>query len=238
MHYVERTIEINAPVERVFDSFSDFESYPRWMKNVAEVRFTSRSHTHWVAETPDGEGVEWEAETTAFEPDHRIAWQSVAGDIRTVGEVVLEETSEATTLLKMVIGYDRDDFERDTRLALALGKNPARQLEDNLDRLTDNLERRGTKRNSRDELAARERPPRRRYEQKNSVQADRGPRPEPQHEWHYAMTPWERERERHRDDPPMPIEDSSRFLRRGVDKLMDNAPSGRWNDSDEKYRRR
>ena len=42
MERVERFVEIDAPVEVVFDRLSDFESFPRWMRNIREVR-------RWVA---------------------------------------------------------------------------------------------------------------------------------------------------------------------------------------------
>ncbi|HEX8708089.1 MAG TPA: SRPBCC family protein, partial [Pyrinomonadaceae bacterium] len=96
MQRTERFIEINAPVERVFDLFSDFESFPRWMKNIREVRRTGRRYTRWAADAPLGSSVEWEAQITAFEPDRRIAWQSVRGDINTDGEVVFQESRRGT----------------------------------------------------------------------------------------------------------------------------------------------
>src|SRR5215210_4314693 len=105
MHITEKRIEIRAPVGRVFDLFSDFESFPRWMENIREVRYTGRRYTRWAAEAPLGTEVEWEAETTRFEPDHRIAWRSVRGDVDTEGEVFFEETERGTTLLRVVLGY-------------------------------------------------------------------------------------------------------------------------------------
>ncbi|MBD0372182.1 MAG: SRPBCC family protein [Pyrinomonadaceae bacterium] len=34
MQTVEKAIEIDAPIERVFDLFSDFENFPRWMRHI------------------------------------------------------------------------------------------------------------------------------------------------------------------------------------------------------------
>jgi uncharacterized membrane protein len=151
MRYSERTIEINAPPERVFDLVSDFEDYPRWMANITEVRYTGRRHTRWVVDSRYGESVAWEAETIAFEPDHRVAWQSVRGDIRTDGEVIIEETRRGTTWLRVVIGFEAEDARDDEAFRTALGDNPGRQLEENLERLTYLAEGRRRRRPSREE---------------------------------------------------------------------------------------
>ena len=134
MHIVEKRIEIRAPVERVFDLFSDFESFPRWMKNIKEVRYTGRRYTKWAAEAPLGTEVEWEAETTVFEPDHRIAWRSVRGDVDTEGEVVFEETRRGTTLMRVVLGYALPAGRLGEMVARLFGKDPERQLENDLQR--------------------------------------------------------------------------------------------------------
>src|ERR687896_228119 len=107
MQRVQRFAEIDAPVEIVFDRFSDFESVPRWMRNINRVRRTGRRTSRWVCETAMPElYAEWDAEVTVFEPDRRIVWRSVRGDIRTDGEAVFSTTPYGTTLLRLVIGYD------------------------------------------------------------------------------------------------------------------------------------
>lgn len=157
MHIVEKRIEIRAPVERVFDLFSDFESFPRWMKNIKEVRYTGRRYTKWTAEAPLGTEVEWEAEMTRFEPDHRIAWRSVRGDVDTEGEVVFEETRRGTTLVRVVLGYALPAGRLGEMVARLFGTDPERQLEDDLQRFAAVAEgRRRSARRDRDEDEQRE----------------------------------------------------------------------------------
>jgi uncharacterized membrane protein len=132
MRYSERSIEIDAPVERVFDLFSDFESFPRWMQNLAEVRQLGLQHTHWVVDLPYGGSAEWEAVLTAFEPDHRVAWRSVRGDVRTECEAIFEQTRSGSTLLRVLLGYD-PDLSTEEVLRGAFGDHPGRQLEDDLE---------------------------------------------------------------------------------------------------------
>lgn len=134
MQRTEKIIEINAPVERVFDLFSDFESFPRWMSHIKEVRYTGRRYTRWKAEAPLGSSVEWEAETTAFEPDRRISWRSVRGDVETEGEVVFQETGHGTTLMRVRLGYDPPAGRLGAALARLFGTNPEEQLEEDLER--------------------------------------------------------------------------------------------------------
>lgn len=142
MQRTEKVIEINAPVERVFDLFSDFESFPRWMSHIKEVRYTGRRYTRWTAEAPLGTSVEWEAETTRFEPDHRIAWRSVRGDVETEGEVVFQETSRGTTIVRVRLGYDPPAGRIGALVARLFGTNPEQQLEEDLERFAEVVESR------------------------------------------------------------------------------------------------
>ncbi|HEX8143476.1 MAG TPA: SRPBCC family protein [Pyrinomonadaceae bacterium] len=142
MQRTEKVIEINAPVERVFDLFSDFESFPRWMSHIKEVRYTGRRYTRWTAEAPLGSSVEWEAETTRFEPDRRIAWRSVRGDIETEGEVIFQETSRGTTLVRVMLGYDPPAGRLGALVARLFGTNPEEQLEEDLERFAEVVEAR------------------------------------------------------------------------------------------------
>ncbi|HYY56816.1 MAG TPA: SRPBCC family protein [Pyrinomonadaceae bacterium] len=146
MQRTEKTIEINAPVERVFDLFSDFESFPRWMSHIREVRYTGRRYTRWTADAPLGSSVEWEAETTHFEPDRRIAWRSVRGDVDTEGEVVFQETSRGTTLVRVVLGYDPPAGRFGAMVARLFGSNPEQQMEEDLERFASVAEERETRR--------------------------------------------------------------------------------------------
>src|SRR4051812_4346672 len=132
MRYSERSIEIDAPVERVFDVFSDFESFPRWMQNLAEVRQTDQRHTHWIVDLPYGGSAEWESVLTSFEPDHRIALRSVRGDVRTEYEAIFEETRNGSTLLRVLLGYD-SDLSSEEVLRGVFGDHPGRQLEEDLE---------------------------------------------------------------------------------------------------------
>src|SRR5215210_5131803 len=158
MQRTEKVIEINAPVERVFDLFSDFESFPRWMSHIKEVRYTGRRYTRWTAEAPLGSTVEWEAETTRFEPDHLIAWRSVRGDVETEGEVVFQGTEHGTTLLRVMLSYNPPAGRLGALVARLFGNNPEEQLEEDLERFADVVEsrrrrRRGRRRDYDDERA-------------------------------------------------------------------------------------
>ncbi len=109
-----------------------------------------RRDTHWIAESETGRHLEWESETTIFEPDHRIAWRSFRGAVDTDGEVVLEELALRKTLVHMVVGYD---VRGHRELGLHIfGRQPVRQLEEDLRRLK-RIAERGPGRRSEDDVS-------------------------------------------------------------------------------------
>src|SRR5947209_18005083 len=107
MHRADKYIEINAPIERVFDFFCDFENIPRWMDNIKSVEQQGRRYSHWIAEAPFGNDVEWDTQLIDYQQDRRVVWRSIDGDVDTECEATFEKTRRNTTLLHVGLGYER-----------------------------------------------------------------------------------------------------------------------------------
>jgi uncharacterized membrane protein len=133
MERVEKEIEINAPIGIVFDLYSDFEKFPEWMKSLKEVRRVDERHTRWTANAPLM-NVEWEAETTAFEPNRRIAWRTVRGDVEMDGDVTFEETEGGATRMHISLGYEPPAGRLGSLIAHLLGSDPEQQIDEELKR--------------------------------------------------------------------------------------------------------
>jgi uncharacterized protein YndB with AHSA1/START domain len=157
MQRIERFVEIDAPVEQVFDRFSDFENFPRWMRNIREVRLTGRGVTHWVSETalPDL-FAEWDAEITVFEPDRRVVWRSVRGDIDADGEAVFSVTPEGLTHLRVVLGFDTPLGHSGPEASRFFGVHLGHQLEEDLRHFRGLVERERAARRGRREDGRRD----------------------------------------------------------------------------------
>src|SRR4051794_35720169 len=134
MERTEKSIEINAPVDAVFDIYSDFENFPRWMRHIKEVRHTGENYTRWTADAPLGTNVEWESEMTAFEPNRRIAWQTVRGDVEMKGEVTFEESGRGTTMMRVALAYKPPAGHLGTLVAKLFGNDPEEEIDEELDR--------------------------------------------------------------------------------------------------------
>lgn len=75
---IESTIRVNAPVRTVYNQWTQFEEFPRFMEGVKEIRQLDDSHVHWIAEVA-GKEKHWDAEITEQIPDQRVAWRSMSG---------------------------------------------------------------------------------------------------------------------------------------------------------------
>ena len=76
------------------------------MKNIKSVEKRPDGSTHWVMDGPLGKKVEWDAETTMFEPNKRIAWHSREGSaIKTSGQVTFVELGTGQTQVNLTIQW-------------------------------------------------------------------------------------------------------------------------------------
>src|SRR5258706_10864204 len=78
METIDKTIEVSAPINRVYNQWTQFEEFPKFMEGVEQVKQVDDRHLHWVASI-GGATREWDAEILEQVPDQRIAWRSTSG---------------------------------------------------------------------------------------------------------------------------------------------------------------
>ncbi|MFP5393247.1 MAG: SRPBCC family protein [Gammaproteobacteria bacterium] len=132
---IERSIRIEASPEQVYDLWSRYENFPRFMKNVVEVRDLGGIRSHWVVKGPAGTHYEWDSILTEQSRPDRLAWQSAPGsEIEQYGEVRLEEVRGGTRAT-VRLSYHPPAGAAGQAIAALVGSDPARQLEEDLQRM-------------------------------------------------------------------------------------------------------
>jgi uncharacterized membrane protein len=104
MERIEKTIEVNCPVRVVYNQWTQFEEFPKFMAGVKEVKQLDDTHVHWHAEVW-GQDKEWDAEITEQIPDERISWKSTSGAY-TAGTVRFEPVGPDRTLVRLLMAYE------------------------------------------------------------------------------------------------------------------------------------
>src|SRR5436309_2796914 len=125
---VEKSITINAPVDKVYGMWTDFENFPRFMKHVESVHRGGNNRIHWKAQIGPITK-EWEAEIQAMVPNRSVTWHSTSG-AENAGAITLSERGNITEM-HVVISYDPNWFET---LGEAVTKTLARDVEEDLER--------------------------------------------------------------------------------------------------------
>jgi uncharacterized protein (TIGR02271 family) len=132
------SIEVNAPLRAVYNQWTQFEEFPRFMEGVEEVRQEDRKRLFWRAKI-GGKVKEWEAEITEQVPDQRIAWESVDGSSNS-GTITFEKIDADRTRVNATLGYEPEGLLEKTGDALGI---PSGRIEEDLKRFRDYIEERG-----------------------------------------------------------------------------------------------
>ncbi len=138
---IEKTLRIDVSPEQVYDLWANYENFPRFMNNVLEVRDLGGIRSHWVVKGPAGTRFEFDSILTERNRPERLAWQSAPGaEIEQYGEVRIEEVrggSRATVRLS----YRPPAGAAGETFAELVGRDPQRQLDEDLQRMKSLLER-------------------------------------------------------------------------------------------------
>jgi len=137
----ERTIDIAASPEVVFDVWSRYENFPHFMSHVTEVRDLGENRSHWIVQGPGGIDVEWNAVLTSAERPHRLAWHSEPdASVDHEGTVLLEPLGEGTRAT-VRMSWRPPAGSAGKALAVLTGTDPQSALEDDLHRMKEFIER-------------------------------------------------------------------------------------------------
>ncbi len=138
MATIEKSIDVEVPVQRVYDQWTQFEQFPMFMEGVQDVRQIDDRHVLWRAEIM-GRVKEWRAEITEQVPDQRVAWTSRSGT-PTAGVVTFHRLGPARTRVMLQLAYEPEGLVEKT--ANVLGTVTAR-VEGDLRRFKSFIETRG-----------------------------------------------------------------------------------------------
>ncbi|HEY3246485.1 MAG TPA: SRPBCC family protein [Phycisphaerae bacterium] len=137
---IQKTINVAAPVERVFEFWSSYDNFPRFMAHVREVRsFDGRSH--WTVSGPAGIPIEFDTVLTRFVPYQSLAWKSVPGSpIRHAGVVNFQANPDGGTRVDIKMSYNPPAGALGHAIATLFGSDPKRAMDEDLVRFKSLIE--------------------------------------------------------------------------------------------------
>jgi uncharacterized membrane protein len=78
MSTIEKSITVKKPVTTVYNQWTQFESFPKFMEGVEEIAQIGDRRQRWQTNI-GGKKEQFDAEITEQIPDKRIAWHSISG---------------------------------------------------------------------------------------------------------------------------------------------------------------
>ena len=108
MTFIDRTIQIAADVRDVYQAWTAFAEYPKFMETIETVTVGQDDRLHWVAIVED-DTFEWDADLIERVPEEKITWRAIDG--RETGEVRFEKVGSGATKLTYQLDYDPAAWE-------------------------------------------------------------------------------------------------------------------------------
>lgn len=99
----QASVTVNAPVHQVYELFTHFNDFPKFMSFVKEVTYLDDQTSHWVADAVGQH--EWDAINDSWVKNQLIRWHSING-LENSGQVTFQPVGANQTLVDVVIIYN------------------------------------------------------------------------------------------------------------------------------------
>ena len=104
MTTAEQSIDVHSDITTVYNQWTQFEEFPRFMDGVNEIRQIDDTHMHWKTEI-GGVKREFDAEITEQLPDERVAWHATGGE-KQAGVVTCHRIDDGHTRVTVQMDFE------------------------------------------------------------------------------------------------------------------------------------
>jgi uncharacterized membrane protein len=150
---IQKTINVDAPIETVYGALSRFEDFPNFMRNVQRVSKVDGDRYRWTVSGPGEMPVEWDAVLTSRIPNQELAWRTESGSVvQHAGILKFMSNPDGSTTVEIRMTYNPPGGAIGHALVSLVGSDPKTQLDEDLARMKTYIE---TGKQPRDAAAAR-----------------------------------------------------------------------------------
>jgi uncharacterized membrane protein len=135
---IQKTLRIEAPVERVYAFWRDYGNFPLFLSGVRRVDDLGAGRSRWVVDGPAG-SLEWTSAITVEAPETLLAWRSEPGAILENAGAVRFSREGTGTRIDLRFCYN-PPTGAGAAVAELFGADPRAQLNQDLGRLKSLLE--------------------------------------------------------------------------------------------------
>ena len=132
---VQKTLNVDAPLEEVFSFWTDYQNFPRFMRNVRDVQVHD-DLSHWVVSGPAGVPVEWNAQLEEVVPNELIKWHSTNDSaVKHEGWVRFEQNGHGGSRITVRLCYVPPGGAFGHAVAALFGADPKSEMDSDLLRM-------------------------------------------------------------------------------------------------------
>lgn len=137
---VHKAININAPIDEVYQFWHNFENFPLFMNHVKEI-FSDSGLASWKVAGPAGSTVEFQSQITRDVPNEIIAWETTPdSQVHHTGFVRFDENWDGSTRVSVQMSYVPPAGALGHAVAQLFGVDPRQAMHEDLVRLKSLLE--------------------------------------------------------------------------------------------------
>lgn len=97
------SVTVEAPLHQVYELYTHFNDYPKFMTFVKEVTYLDDQRSHWVVDIVGTH--EWDAVNEGWIPDRQVGWRSLDG-VLNAGHASFEPAGPDRTRVTVEVTYE------------------------------------------------------------------------------------------------------------------------------------
>ncbi len=121
MTRITESLIIKGTPAELYQKWMQIDKFPRFLKNIKSVDMINNETSHWVVRGPAGKEYEFDTLITKDDPNQRIGWRTVKGDLQIHGQVAFAPLPDDQTEVSVIMHVEPPGGDIGEGLMNALG---------------------------------------------------------------------------------------------------------------------